>query len=81
MKLYYCFPVLLVSTELFGQQKLRRARPPATDDTVVFIVGLILAILSTPVENSPFGRSKIPHPKGLRPLSDAVFPLAPFPSS
>ena len=40
-----------------------------------------LALLSTPVENSPFRRSKIPHPRSFRPVPEAAFPIAPFPSS
>jgi len=35
-------------------------------------------LLSTPVENSPFGRSKNPHPKGLRPVPEAAFPFCPL---
>jgi DNA-binding LytR/AlgR family response regulator len=36
--------------------------------------------MSTPVENSPFRRSKIPHPQRLRPVPEAGFSHAPFPS-
>ena len=35
--------------------------------------------MSTPVENSPLRRSKIPHPKGVRPVPEAEFPLCPLP--
>jgi hypothetical protein len=36
--------------------------------------------VSTPVENSPLRRSKIPHPKCVRPMPEAEFRSAPFPS-
>jgi uncharacterized protein len=37
-------------------------------------------LLSTPVENSPFRRSKNPHPNSFRPVQEAGFRFAPFPS-
>ena len=38
----------------------------------------IYPLLSKPDENSPFRRSKNPHPKGCRPMPKAVFPLCPL---
>jgi len=37
-------------------------------------------VVSTPDENSPFRRSKNPHPKSSRPVPEAEFRSAPFPS-